>query len=266
MIIFSISKIIIAKYFKNDFGTRALMYHRFGYKDKDPFCITPENFRKQMKWISENMTALSIQDIEQFFSGEIKSLPKNSVVITIDDGFLCALEIAQPILKEFNLPAILFVSSGIFDNTVKYNSDLGKYLSIEQLKIISKNGMTIGSHGYSHRFMKNMSDQELEIEIESSKKFLEKAINKKITSFAYPYGTKAAFDKRTRIKLKENQYFTAFTTQHGVIKKSSNPLEIPRIKIESGENLFYFKLICYGGMDNWRIIDNFLSKIQKPIY
>lgn len=44
-----------------------------------------------------------------------KSLPDNSVIITFDDGYASNFELAYPILKEFELPATVFVTTGFLD-------------------------------------------------------------------------------------------------------------------------------------------------------
>ncbi len=44
-----------------------------------------------------------------------KSLPDNSVIITFDDGYASNFELAYPILKEFDLPATIFVTTAFLD-------------------------------------------------------------------------------------------------------------------------------------------------------
>lgn len=265
MILASSLQIITKKILHLNAGARALMYHSFGYRKQDPFCITPEEFERQIKWVSHNKNVLSVKEFEQLLENK-ESIPKNSLLITIDDGYKSTLEIAQPILKKYNLPAILYVSSGIFDNTLENNPEFEPHMNKKELQSLFNEGMEIGSHGHSHCFLKGLSGSKLKKEIIDSKSELEKIIKSKITSFAYPYGTKAAFDENTIFATKIANYKSSFTAQHGVIKKNTDRYELPRIKIESGESLFFFKLICNGGIDNWRIIDNLLSKIQKPIY
>jgi hypothetical protein len=39
---------------------------------------------------------------------------------------------------------------------------------------------------------------------------------------------------------------------------------LPRVKVEGGEPLWMFKLLCQGGMDVWRLFDNTLWRFQRP--
>ncbi|MBU0469569.1 MAG: polysaccharide deacetylase family protein [Candidatus Omnitrophica bacterium] len=75
---------------------------------KDMF-VTPENFEAQVKYISENCNVLSLEDLNNKLSD--KSLPEKSVVITFDDAYWDIYEYAYPILKKYNLPAAVFVST-----------------------------------------------------------------------------------------------------------------------------------------------------------
>jgi len=62
------------------------------------------------------------------------------------------------------------------------------YMSISDLKTMSKNGMVIGGHSYSHPFLNKISYDEIKEEVTKSMVFLRKNIDSEINSFAYPYG------------------------------------------------------------------------------
>ena len=44
---------------------RALTYHRFGYLPKDPFCIRPEDFDAQIRWLTEQGLVVSLEDVRR---------------------------------------------------------------------------------------------------------------------------------------------------------------------------------------------------------
>ena len=63
------------------------------------------------------------------------------------------------------------------------------YLSVDQLKCMQRNGMTIGSHGYSHCWMDTLPKEEQESEVLESIKFLSLlGVSKERWSICYPYG------------------------------------------------------------------------------
>ena len=51
------------------------------------FCIGPEDFDAQIRWLTEQGLVVSLEDVQAFVRGG-KSLRNGSVLITIDDGFL----------------------------------------------------------------------------------------------------------------------------------------------------------------------------------
>lgn len=91
---------------------KTIVYH-FIYQDavKDDchqsICHHVNQFDSHMKYISENgFLTLTMKEMEMFLDGKIR-IPKNSVVITIDDGWLAGNAI--PILEKYQVNATLFV-------------------------------------------------------------------------------------------------------------------------------------------------------------
>lgn len=84
-----------------------LMYHHVSHC---PGLVTlsPETFRKQMKWLAENnWKTLSSDELEFFYRGG--KLPRKSVMLTFDDGYLDNWFQVYPLLNEFNLKAHIFL-------------------------------------------------------------------------------------------------------------------------------------------------------------
>jgi len=76
-------------------------------------------FDQQMSWLSESFNVLSLNDaIDQLNADQ---LPSNAVTITFDDGYADNLHIATPILKKYNFPATVFVSTGFLDGGRMWN-------------------------------------------------------------------------------------------------------------------------------------------------
>jgi peptidoglycan/xylan/chitin deacetylase (PgdA/CDA1 family) len=123
--------------------------------------------------------------------------------------------------------------------------------------------VTIGSHGLTHRSLGAMGPAEIHDEAARSRDTLQARLGCRITSFAYPYGTRADFNTTTANILAAAGYTTAFTSQHGRIIPSADPLELPRIKVEGGEGPWMFRLLCRGATDGWRWVDRLGSRWQR---
>ncbi len=77
-----------------------LMYHKVNRKE----------FSSQMEYLKKNYNVISEKDAIDFYYKK-KKLPKNSILITFDDGYLNNFEIAHPVLKDNSLPAIIFLAT-----------------------------------------------------------------------------------------------------------------------------------------------------------
>jgi len=99
-----------------------LNYHRI--RPNDPQFSTPfddgvynldaDEFARQVKWLKSNTQIMSEKDLLDHKQDGFFIAPKTSapcVVITFDDGYLDTYTLAYPILKYYEVPAILFVAT-----------------------------------------------------------------------------------------------------------------------------------------------------------
>jgi len=243
---------------------RVLTYHRFGRAARDPFCIDPVAFEEQMGYLADRRLAVSLSEFEEFVSGKTKLRP-GAVLVTIDDGFRSLYTTALPILRHYAIPAVAFVTIGLVragDAQSVVATEPEDYLTWDDLEVLLKSGVTIGSHGWTHQSLGRMSDPEIEEQAVLSFKMIEQRLGCPIISFAYPFGTRADFNARTAEILRRTGYRLAFTSQHGPVLSGMEPFCLPRVKVEGGEALWLFRLLVRGGMDNWRWIDRALWRWQ----
>lgn len=88
-----------------------LMYHHVSDK---PGLVTlsPHTFREQMRWLAESgWKTVTSAEMEFFYLGG--KLPRKSVMLTFDDGWLDNWLQVFPVLKEFKLQAHIFLITGL---------------------------------------------------------------------------------------------------------------------------------------------------------
>jgi peptidoglycan/xylan/chitin deacetylase (PgdA/CDA1 family) len=166
-----------------------LGYHDFHETKGTPMIITAKKFRDQMKAIKDSgIPVIPLSDVHAWRKG-IKNIPEESIVITMDDGWLGVHTYAYPILKEFELPFTAY----LYKNYINIG---GRSLTWAQIKEMMNHGCEIGSHSVSHenlRAKKGKTEQAYREwvikELKESKDFLESNLGVKITSFAYPFGS-----------------------------------------------------------------------------
>ncbi len=95
-----------------------LMYHHVSDKPGQ-ITLSPRTFRAQMKWLAESgWKAVTAAEVEAFYHGA--RLPRKSVMLTFDGGWLDNWLQVFPVLQEFNLHAHLFlVTSLISDGPIR---------------------------------------------------------------------------------------------------------------------------------------------------
>jgi len=93
-----------------------LMYHRVcnrnmaSLEDSLPFLFVSEtNFKKQLAFIKKRFHVIGFEDLDRY--EKAGTLPRNSLIITFDDGYEDNYEVAYRILKQMGLKACFFIPS-----------------------------------------------------------------------------------------------------------------------------------------------------------
>jgi peptidoglycan/xylan/chitin deacetylase (PgdA/CDA1 family) len=106
-----------------------LTYHRFS-REKSQFNVSAVEFTAHLEYLSKYGWVLSLAEtIDCLQNG--KPLPPNVVVITIDDGYSDAFEIAFPILKKFEIPATIYAVTDFLDAKCWLWTDLMRFVLLE---------------------------------------------------------------------------------------------------------------------------------------
>ncbi|MCI5222020.1 MAG: polysaccharide deacetylase [Candidatus Electrothrix sp. AR4] len=81
--------------------------------DEKVFGTSEADFEKQMHWLKENKAVfLSEEEVVSYYKAE-KILPQRSVLITFDDGYKDNFDLAFPVLKSLEIPAIYFLPTNM---------------------------------------------------------------------------------------------------------------------------------------------------------
>ena len=120
------------------------MYHRFNESKYPSTNIDIEIFKKQLE-IIQNQKIRFIHP-KNLLKSLSQDKTERKVLLTIDDGLLSFYKNAWPILKEKEIPFILFVNTrevGAFN-----------YMNWSQIKELHKSkNVEIGNHSHSHEYL-----------------------------------------------------------------------------------------------------------------
>jgi len=163
----------------------AIVYHEICYRSElhltgrmmNPlrWFVEPDMFAHHIRLAKER--EYEIISIDQICSDE--KLEK-FVFLTFDDGGLSNYTGCAPILDEFGINGHFFLVTDSIDTV--------GYLNSYMVKEMADNGHHIGSHSKSHRNLAFLPDNELQIELEHSKKSIEDLLGRPCVSLSIPSG------------------------------------------------------------------------------
>ncbi|MBU6415177.1 polysaccharide deacetylase family protein [Patescibacteria group bacterium] len=112
---------------------------------------------------------------------------KNSVLFTTswDDGHILDIRVAE-MLERYNLQGTFYVNQYRGDNN---------FLAPERIRELSSR-FEIGAHTLTHPDLTKLNEQNLQEEIQGSKKYLEDILGKEVLMFCYPKGLYSEMVKR----------------------------------------------------------------------
>ena len=229
----------------------SMMYHHVG---SDRCSNDLEIFKQYLAYISKNFTSLF---------PTFKKLPSHPICLVFDDGYYDFYKFIYPLLKKYNLKALVAVTPKyILDDTDKdddirlnyEHNDLFKeyknatFCTYKELKEMSDSGLVqVISHSYSH---KNLLEDNVNLkeELLKSKEIIEQKLHTKVESFVYPFGkynqhilqeTMKHYKYSFRIGNGINKDFKGV---HGVIYRIDGDFLKTPNEIFSFTNMFRFKL------------------------
>lgn len=108
-----------------------------------------------------------------------------------------------------------------------------RLLDWEEIKEMKQSGLIeFGSHTVNHSILSQLSIEEAQSEIRSSKEILEQYVGQ-VSSFSYANGTERDFNESHIQIIKSLNYSGAVTTIHGRVSASDNPFKLHRYCIGS---------------------------------
>ncbi|HEY0687076.1 MAG TPA: polysaccharide deacetylase family protein [Steroidobacter sp.] len=93
-----------------------LMYHRVLPKNVDShsaraIVVSVETFKRQMRFLRRFFNPLTLEEFNEVLQGR-RPLPRNACLVTFDDGWFDNHAYALPLLREHNVPAVIFAATG----------------------------------------------------------------------------------------------------------------------------------------------------------
>lgn len=220
-----------------------LCYHRFGRSNggaaSNKMTVPAAAFAAQLAWLKQSgYQVIRLADLRAWLDGQ-RSLPLKSVVITVDDGYASFYHQAYPLLKQYSMPATLFV----------YTDFIGAGDGVDwgELQEMSRSGLIdVQSHSRTHRNLiehpagesEAAYQQALLNEIKTPRDLLAQRLDNKQTLYAYPYGDA---NEAVLAMLGKHNYQLAVSVNAGGNAFFAQPLMLRRTMIFGDMSLEDFK-------------------------
>jgi peptidoglycan/xylan/chitin deacetylase (PgdA/CDA1 family) len=217
-----------------------LMYHRIGIQKNNFFfnVTEPTVFEEQIKYLlnDQNFHFVSLKKLIECIKSN--DLTKKLVVISLDDGYKDNYKYAYPILKKYNIPAIIYVTTGNINSRELFWWDkvgyIIKHSSLAQIDINPFGSLPIGTNGQKIIAYKKIT-QDLKKVSNDSKNQIIKTLQKK-SKLTIPKDKKNEVLltwKEIKIMANNGIDFGAHSVTHPILTKL--PLKKAKFEIEKSK-------------------------------
>ena len=145
---------------KTVFGVPVLMYHEFVTQEDldsgiafDEYAIYDHEFEHDLQWLQQNgFSTITVRELAQYLNGQ-GEMPDKPVILTIDDGKFGVYKNAFPLLRKYNMKAVLAVIGteihGASEAPELRSESPAPYCTWTELAEMSASGyIEIASHSY----------------------------------------------------------------------------------------------------------------------
>lgn len=238
------------------------MYHHVNPNAGDLVTVTPEVFEGQMRCLRDGgYRSLTPDDLVAHLRGG--AVPKKSVAVTFDDGWLDNYLFAFPVLKKYGVRASIFLVTGRVDRASPGGREAGSpvpthreskelvragtprrvVLNWDHVREMAGSGLVeFFSHTVTHPRCDTLSADGLLDELRGSREAVEERTGRPCRYLCWPYGRTSVEAVETA---KQVGYHAAFTTKHGVVEADDDPFDIRRIVVKDDVGWFERRMAVY---------------------
>jgi len=221
-----------------------LMYHHVSPQRPLGFAkytVHPDALRAQLRLLARfGYRTIELEAVVAAREGG-PALPPKPIVLTFDDGFAEAIDLAAPILLEAGSRATFFLVAGLLGRQSDWlERERGIKLPLVDAagaRALVANGFQIGSHTLMHPHLPQLGPDEIERELAESRRRLEAVLGIPVRHLAYPHGE---HDATVRRVARQSGYASACTTDRGFVGRASELYALPRIIIDGRDRLIDF--------------------------
>jgi len=218
-----------------------LSYHKIGPPGPGAwstwFHVPEQTFAAHLELFDEG--GWRVLDVPAALAALAKPTRRRAALITFDDGHRSVLERAAPLLAERAYPAVAFVPTGFVGRQSEWDAETHEppepICTWDELRRLQVLGVSVQSHGVTHRALSQLEPRELEDEVAGSKARLESELGTPVELFSFPYGDPG--EGEVRAALVRAGYRGACLYGGSAVSPPADPFALPRIAIGADTDL-----------------------------
>jgi peptidoglycan/xylan/chitin deacetylase (PgdA/CDA1 family) len=156
--------------------------------DPENLCVAPRRFRAQVELLlAAGFEFLTVAELTSRMNGGPP--PPGLAALSFDDGMENNVSVLLPLLREYGLPATVYVATGLIGQPNPWldRRTGARMMTVDELRELAAAGIEIGAHTVTHPDLSLLDAEACRREVRDSRDTLRDVTGGPVSTFAYPF-------------------------------------------------------------------------------
>lgn len=169
-------------------GLRVLMFHKVSPHESDALTVTVAQFERQLRWLrDEGFQFVTVRKV-MAVTDSAAALPDWPVLVTFDDADRETADLALPILRRLQVPALIFVPTAFVGGVNAWDDGTRPLMNVGQLRAAEAGGFELGLHSHRHVNYGELGADEIAADVRANFAAFASLGLDPVPALAFPYG------------------------------------------------------------------------------